>query len=82
MPWRRGRAGILRLSTRSAGSCTDQPSRLEIFFYQIVDSAIFGGIAGFSAFAAAGEDAGLKVFILSFATVFLIKLKEYRKLKD
>ena len=56
-------------------------SKLSILCDQIVDSLVVGGIAGFSAYIASGVDATSKVFGLAFGLTFLIKLKEYRKIR-
>lgn len=64
-------------------SCTDKKqSKLEILCNQILDSLIIGGIAGFSAYVSAGETAGFSSFGVAFGIAFLIKMKEYRKIKD
>ena len=56
-------------------------SKLSILCDQIVDSLVVGGIAGFSAYIASGIDATSKVFGLAFGLTFLLKLKEYRKIR-
>jgi len=71
---------LLQLSTSNTDKCDTLPTRTEIFFNQLFDSVVVAGIAGFSAFTAAGEGAGLKVFGLAFIITFMIKLKEYRKI--
>lgn len=76
------RLKTLRIVKSNADTCDEKPTRLETFFNQLLDSAVVGGIAGFSAFTAAGESAGFKVFALAFGITFLIKLKEYRKIAD
>ncbi len=60
---------------------TASESKLSILCDQIVDSLVVGGIAGFSAYIASGVDATSKVFGLAFGLTFLIKLKEYRKIR-
>jgi hypothetical protein len=56
-------------------------SKLEVLCDQIIDSAIVGGITGVSAYVAAGENASITAAVLSFVLTFLIKMKEYRKIK-
>jgi hypothetical protein len=58
------------------------PTKIEIFCNQLLDSAIIGGISGLSAYLAAGEVASFRVFLLSFAMVFLVKMKGYRGIKE
>lgn len=62
------------------GSKTVKASKLSILCDQLIDSLTVAGIAGFSAYLAAGTDATFKVFGLAFGLTFLIKLKEYRKI--
>ncbi|MCJ7763529.1 hypothetical protein MUP38_08780, partial [Candidatus Bathyarchaeota archaeon] len=70
---------LLRLSKAAVDETEAPPKRIEIFCNQLIDSIVVGGIAGVSAFTAAGETAGFKVFAIAFGITFLIKLKEYRK---
>jgi hypothetical protein len=79
-PWRKYKYRILNISGGKSTATENPPTRLEIFCNQIIDSLVVGGIAGVSAFTAAGENAGFKVFALAFGITFLIKLKEYRKI--
>jgi len=62
-------------------SNTGKSSRMEILCDQIIDSIIVGGITGISAYIAAGENASFKSAILAFLLTFLIKMKEYRKMR-
>jgi hypothetical protein len=71
---------LLRLTKSLTDETEKLPTRVEIFCNQIIDSLVVGGIAGFSAFTAAGDNAGFKVFAIAFGITFLIKLKEYRKI--
>jgi hypothetical protein len=66
----------------STKACDKKPSKLEILCDQLIDSLTVGGIAGFSAYIAAGNDATLKVFGIAFGLTFLVKLKEYRGIKE
>ncbi len=77
----RRRPPILNLM-RGIKSPAKKLSRAEIFCDQLVDSLIVGGIGGFTTFLAAGEDATLKGFAIAFGLAFLVKMKEYRKIKD
>lgn len=72
---------LLRLSGTTTQDCETQVTTKEVFLNQLLDSAIVGGIGGFSTWIAAGESAGLKVFGIAFFIAFLFKLKEYRKIK-
>jgi len=74
----KGRLHIIS-SCRSADKA--KPSRLSVLCDQIIDSVIVGGITGLSAYIAAGQDASLKSALLAFLLTFLIKMKEYRKIK-
>jgi hypothetical protein len=56
-------------------------SKLNILRDQIIDSLIVGGIAGVSAYVSAGAEVSLKSAVLAFLLTFLIKMKEYRKIK-
>jgi hypothetical protein len=42
---------------------------------------IVGGIGGFTSYVSAGEAATLKGFLIAFGLAFLVKMKEYRKIK-
>lgn len=70
--------GILHIAN---GKTSMKQSKLEILCDQLIDSLTVGGIAGLSTYIAAGESATFKVFSLAFGLTFLIKLKEYRKIK-
>jgi len=59
----------------------EKPTKWEIFLDQIIDSVIIGGIAGLSAYVAAGSDASIKTAVVTFLLTFFIKMKEYRKIK-
>lgn len=72
---------LLRLSGTGSPAC-EKLSKLEILCDQLVDSLIVGGISGISAYVAAGDSAVLKVFLVAFGLTFLVKMKEYRKIKD
>lgn len=69
---------LLQLSGSANQPCDTRPATLQIFLNQLLDSAIVGGIAGLSAYVAAGPDATLKVLGLAFGLTFLFKLKDYR----
>jgi hypothetical protein len=64
---------------RAEGSAKSR--KIDILCNQILDSAIVGGITGISAYVAAGENASITSGLLAFTLTFLIKLKEYRKIK-
>jgi hypothetical protein len=64
---------------RADGS--SKSSKIDVLCNQIFDSAIVGGITGVSAYVAAGEKASITSALLAFTLTFLIKLKEYRKIK-
>lgn len=64
------------------GAKTATTSKLSILCDQLIDSLTVGGIAGFSAYLAAGTDATLKVFGIAFGLTFLVKFKEYRGIKE
>ena len=66
---------------RCESSENAKTNRSDILCDQILDSLIVGGITGLSAYVSAGEDATLKSALLAFVLTFLIKLKEYRKIK-
>ena len=73
----------IRLMSLSATKTAKQKSfKFNLFCEQILDSCIVGGIAGLSTFVAAGEAATLKVFLLAFGLTFLLKLKDYRGIKE
>jgi hypothetical protein len=65
----------------SKKSCDTQQTKTEVLCNQILDSLIVGGIAGFSAFIAAGTVATMQVFFIAFGLTFLLKLKDYRGIK-
>lgn len=73
--------GRLRIISTCSSSENAKPSRLGVLCDQIIDSIIVGGITGISAFIAAGEDASFKSAALAFLLTFLIKMKEYRKIR-
>jgi hypothetical protein len=56
-------------------------SKTAILFNQIIDSIIVGGITGVSTYVAAGEATSINSAVLAFLLTFLIKIKEYRKIK-
>jgi hypothetical protein len=76
---------FLRERLRIVNACrpgdASKSSKMEILCDQIIDSVIVGGITGISAYFAAGESASLKSAVLAFLLTFLIKMKEYRKVK-
>ncbi len=72
---------ILNLS-KARESAKKKSFKLEIFCEQVLDSCIVGGIAGISTYVAVGESATFKVFLLAFGLTFLLKLKEYRGIKE
>jgi hypothetical protein len=76
---------FLRNRLRIVNACrsggTAETSKMQILCDQILDSVIVGGITGISAYFAAGESASLKSAVLAFLLTFLIKMKEYRKIK-
>lgn len=74
------RLRILNLSNPKICLGGEHKSRFDIFIEQLMDSGIVGGIAGVSAYLAAGENATLKCFLIAFGLTFLFKLKEYRKI--
>lgn len=65
----------------SAAGCPEKRTRLEVFCEQIVDSLIVGAIGGITSFVGSGEAATLQGFVVAFGLAFLIKMKEYRKIK-
>jgi hypothetical protein len=71
---------ILRVSGTTNCAYEQRQKFIDVLIEQIVDSAIVGGISGVSAYIAAGENASFKTFFIAFALMFLVKLKEYRKL--
>jgi len=73
---------LLRIANTATKTATASLSKLEVFCNQLVDSFIVGGIAGLSAYLAAGDTATFKVFGLAFAMTFLVKMKDYRGLKN
>lgn len=74
---------VLNLFRAKTSECAAKAvSKVEVLCNQLLDSAIVGGIAGFSAYVAAGGDATLKVFALAFGLTFLVKLKDYRGIKE
>lgn len=78
-------AGFLKNRLRIINACGSAKNaklrRIEILCDQIIDSVIVGGITGISAYITAGEDASFKSAILAFLLTFLIKMKEYRKIR-
>ena len=62
-------------------SAKAKSSRISILCDQIIDSLIVGGITGVSAYVSAGAEVSLKSAALAFLLTFLIKMKEYRKIK-
>jgi hypothetical protein len=81
MPLEKYKIKLLRMTTSNTDKCDTAPTRTEIFINQLLDSSVVGGIAGVSAFTAAGDAAGFKVFGIAFLITFLIKIKEYRKIQ-
>ena len=73
---------LLQLSGTEKPAFETKPTTLQVFLNQLLDSAIVGGIAGISAYIAAGPDTTLKVLGISFALTFLVKLKGYRRVSD
>ena len=71
------RLKIMRVCNSANSSATRKTS---ILCDQILDSAIVAGITGISAYLYAGQDASFKAAGLSFLLMFLIKMKEYRKI--
>ena len=71
---------LLRVVESNTDTNELPPTRLEILFNQLLDSAILGGISGISSYVAAGQSAGVLGFAIAFATTFLVKMKEYRKI--
>jgi hypothetical protein len=71
---------LLQLTQSSSKQTEAKPTTLQIFLNQLLDSAIVGGIAGLSAYLAAGDEATFKVLGLAFTLTFLFKLKDYRKI--
>ena len=61
----------------------EQPhvTTVRLLLEQLLDSLIVGGIGGFTSYVSAGEAATLKGFIIAFGLAFLVKMKEYRKIK-
>jgi hypothetical protein len=59
-------------------SCT---SKTAVLCDQIIDSIIVGGITGVSTYVAAGEATSINSAIFAFSLTFLIKMKEYRKIR-
>jgi uncharacterized membrane protein YoaK (UPF0700 family) len=78
-------SSVLKGSLHVISSCSPsdnaKSSRRSVLCDQIIDSAIVGGITGISAYIAAGEAASLKSAALAFLLTFLIKMKEYRKIR-
>lgn len=78
-------SAMLKGTLHIVGSCRPadrkKSSKLGVLCDQIIDSLIVGGIAGISAYIAAGQDASIKSAVLAFILTFLIKMKEYRKIK-
>jgi hypothetical protein len=73
--------GRLRIIRSCESPANAKSSKIAILCDQIIDSVIVGGITGISAYIAAGEAASLKSAILAFLLTFLIKMKEYRKIR-
>jgi hypothetical protein len=71
------RLKIMRSCNSASSSGTN---RVNIVCDQILDSVIVAGITGISAYIYAGQAASLKAAVLSFLLMFLIKMKEYRKI--
>ena len=71
---------LLQLTQTENKQVETKPTTLQIFLNQLLDSAIVGGIAGLSAYLAAGETASLQVIGIAFGLTFLFKLKDYRKI--
>lgn len=76
---------ILNLTgTGNTKECIDeqpQVTTVRLLLEQLLDSLIIGGIGGFTSYVAAGEAATLKGFLIAFGLAFLVKMKEYRKIK-
>lgn len=75
---------LLQMVTPSqpSGEGSEKPkkmSRLERLAYNILDSAIVGGISALSAYIA-NPSMGAHGFLVGFSLAFLIKLKEFRGL--
>ena len=71
----------LHIISACKSSAKAKSSRISILCDQIIDSLIVGGIAGVSAYVSAGAEVSLKSAALAFLLTFLIKMKEYRKIK-
>lgn len=76
---------ILNLTgTGNTKECIDehrQVTTVRLLLEQLLDSLIIGGIGGFTSYVAAGEAATPKGFLIAFGLAFLLKMKEYRKIK-
>jgi len=72
-------SGRLKIMRFCNSACSSQ-SKISVLCDQMLDSAIVAGITGISAYFYAGQDASLKAAALSFLLMFLIKMKEYRKI--
>lgn len=72
---------FFHLAELNAAGCPEKRTRLEVFCEQIVDSLIVGAIGGITSFVGAGEASTLQGFVVAFGLAFLIKMKEYRKIK-
>lgn len=73
--------GRLHIINSCSSASKAKSSKLSVLCDQIVDSVIVGGITALSAYIVAGQDASVKSAILAFLLTFLIKMKEYRKIK-
>ena len=71
-----GRLNIMR----ACGSANYSGIKINILCDQVLDSVIVAGITGVSAYVYAGQNASIKAMALSFLLMFLIKMKEYRKI--
>jgi hypothetical protein len=71
----------LHITTACRAGVSSKSNKINVLCDQIIDSAIVGGITGVSAYVAAGENASITAAVLSFVLTFLIKMKEYRKIK-
>jgi hypothetical protein len=72
-----GRLNIMRVCN---SACSSGTGKVIVLCDQVLDSFIVAGITGVSAYIYTGQDASLKAAILSFLLMFLIKMKEYRKI--
>ncbi len=74
-------SGSLHLINICMASGQSDCSKRNVLVDQIIDSVIVGGITGVSTYVAAGETISINSAILAFTLTFLIKMKEYRKIK-